>query len=277
MLTNPCYKGEWYTAPGVLAKNGPEALIDADTWERVQALRQHHRKRTRRPPTRFLLAGMVYCGECGGTMTARAPQEGMRYYGCNRGLRYGVCPAKHVPAEEVEGAALLLAKELLRDPGAARVYAEQTDRDELPKWQRELKRTEKALQDLGEEEDLARISYRKGVDSLGKYEKNLAEIATGREELEARQEQLSRLIGDRELREALFDRVDQIAQDFAAREEEATFDDWRKLLQKLDLRAVVTADDWGKRAGRRYDVTLEWAGEAFVRGEVPLASLQAVS
>jgi len=277
ILQNPCYKGEWQTAPGVLAKDPPPPLIDAPTWAQVQALRAHHRKRTRRPPSQFLLSGMVFCAECGGMMTARCPQEGVRYYGCNRGVNSHTCVAKHVPASDLEQRAWGLVEELAADPEAVAVYAERTEREELPRWRRELKRTQKGLEDLDFEDDAARIAYRKGVDTLATYEKNVNELRQERAELTAGHERLTRLIEDEELREAASGRAQEIVREIAGRADTLTFDERRKVLQRLAFRVVVNADDWSKRRDRHYQVHFEWMGEAFMRAEGVLASMQGQS
>jgi DNA invertase Pin-like site-specific DNA recombinase len=277
ILKHRCYKGDWQTAPGVPAKDPPEALVDPARWDRVQALRVQHRKRTRRPPSEFLLSGMVFCGECGGAMTARFPQEGVRYYACNRGVNHSLCPAKHMPAEPLERAAWELVEELARNPRAAAGYAERTESRELPKWQQELARTTKALDDLDFEEDTARIAHRKGVNTLEAYQKDLDEIRRGRAELKTRRAQLEALIGDAEARAAAVNRVEQVAAHLAGKLDSLDFQTQRKVVQQLAFRVVVNADDWSKRRGREYRVRIECAGEAFIRAEPPLAELQAQS
>jgi hypothetical protein len=277
ILRNPCYKGDWQTAPGVAAKHPPEALVDPARWDRVQALRAQHRKRTRRPPSAFLLSGMVFCGECGGAMTARFPQEGVRYYACNRGVNHCLCPAKHMPAGPLERAAWEMVEELARNPRAAASYAQRTESRELPKWQQELARTAKALDDLDFEEDAARIAYRKGVNTLEAYQKDLDEIREARAELKTRRTQLETLIGDAEARAAAVHRVEKVVTHLAGKLDSLDFQTQRKVLQQLAFRVVVNADDWSKRRGREYRVRIECAGETFVRAEPPLAELQAQS
>ena len=277
ILRHPCYKGDWQTAPGIAARSTPEALVDPARWNRVQALRAQHRKRTRRPPTAFLLSGMVFCGECGGAMTARFPQKGVRYYACNRGVNHCLCPAKHIPAEPLERAAWELVEELARNPRAAAEYAEHTENRELPKWEREVAQTDKALEDIDFEEDTARIAYRKGVNTLEAYQKDLGEIRRERAALQIRRTRLQALIGDAEARAAAIDRVGEIAAQLIERVDTLHFETQWKVLQQLAFRVTVTADDWAKRRGREYRVRIEWAGEAFVQDDVELAQMQAQS
>jgi len=273
ILAERRYMGVWETAEGVeaTAEARPEvvALVTPELFRQVQALRAHHRKRTRRPPSRFLLSGMVTCGDCGRGMTARAPRTDLRYYGCNTGIRSRGkdCPAKHVPAADLEAEVWGVIAELAANPERAQAMAEATERDNLPKWRREVKRTAKRLADLELEGNLARLAFRKGVDSLDTYAQNKQELEQEREDLEEQQHRLAALIEDEELRAATVDRVAEIAAQATGRVEGMDFAERRKLLQRLCVRVVVTADDWSRRRGRSYKVRLEFAGAAFLRSE----------
>ncbi len=96
------YVGEWFTAPGIPAKNPPPALIDARTFAKAQRSAKHRWHRRPRPTRPFILAGLVECGYCGHAMTTRAPRDPCRYYGCNWAMpgRGECAPARtSVPSE----------------------------------------------------------------------------------------------------------------------------------------------------------------------------------
>ena len=123
VLTNRRYLGETVH----LGKNYPgehEAIIDRQTWERVQTLldtnRTYRASQTRRKTT-AMLKGLVRCGHCGGAMhdtwTAGKARK-YRYYVCNKGTKIGMdsCPVKSVPAGEIENAVFQYLRSVFRSP-----------------------------------------------------------------------------------------------------------------------------------------------------------------
>lgn len=103
-------EAEWVTLP-------VPALVDAETWERTQAVLDTSRRR--RPggaPTAYLLSGLCVCGLCKGPVTGYSLRNagGRRYlyYACKRrrqGRLYNParhpqrsCPARHLPAGPVD-------------------------------------------------------------------------------------------------------------------------------------------------------------------------------
>lgn len=65
-------ESEWIVRP-------VEPIVDVDTWERVQA-RFRHRRTGRGGSPRFLLSGLLVCGECGGRLIVIGGTQ--RRYGC---------------------------------------------------------------------------------------------------------------------------------------------------------------------------------------------------
>ena len=99
------YVGEWFTAPGIPAKNPPPSLIDARTFAKAQRSAKHRWHRRPRPTRPFILAGLVECGYCGPRHDNASPPGTLSLLRVQLGDARGrgpVCPSKHVCAERVE-------------------------------------------------------------------------------------------------------------------------------------------------------------------------------
>jgi site-specific DNA recombinase len=86
------------------------AIVDADTWHKVQAVLEHNGRSSRvavRTPFDALLKGLLRCVPCGCAMTPAHTRRGVRryqYYTCVSAQKRGwhTCPSKSVPAGEIE-------------------------------------------------------------------------------------------------------------------------------------------------------------------------------
>jgi site-specific DNA recombinase len=86
------------------------AIVDVDTWHRVEDLLRRNGQRSRaaiRTPFDALLKGILRCGPCGCAMTPAHTRRGSRryqYYTCVGAQQRGwhTCPSKSVPAGEIE-------------------------------------------------------------------------------------------------------------------------------------------------------------------------------
>lgn len=80
LLSNPTVAGLFLT-DGVLTQAPWEAIIDRDTWDRVQQLRTSTIKR--RPiQRRHLLSGLLVCGRCGSNLRGGLHTKGPARYTC---------------------------------------------------------------------------------------------------------------------------------------------------------------------------------------------------
>lgn len=69
ILSNPGYLGAVVTRGGFVKSDQVEALVDLETWERVQAILNDPTRRTSPGPRRkHLLSGIAKCGTCGSRM-----------------------------------------------------------------------------------------------------------------------------------------------------------------------------------------------------------------
>jgi site-specific DNA recombinase len=128
MLTNPLYTGRVRYQGELFAGEQP-ALINTETWQRVQDLLAENRGAARRHKANHphaLLAGLVRCRPCGCAMTpARVVKRGGRryaYYVCTRAQTRGwdTCPSKSVPAAALERFVLQQLLELEAGPSDER-------------------------------------------------------------------------------------------------------------------------------------------------------------
>ena len=165
ILSNRAYIGE-YRYGDIVTPGGMPQIIDTDLFERVQNRRYAGKdKPTRRsasPDVDFLLTGKCICGCCKSTMrgTCGTGKSGRRfyYYAChNRQYKHGDCTKKPVRKEWLEQEVTRLTSEyILTDDViefiADRVVklqaAEQADKSMLRYYEKELKETQNALNNL---------------------------------------------------------------------------------------------------------------------------------
>jgi len=108
LLTSHAYIGKVHF-DGVVYDAEHSALVDQETWDRVQSLLKgapRHPGR-RGPRSLALFGGLLYCGPCDAAMTPTFSQKrGLRYryYVCHHAHRRGwaTCPSKSIPAVEIE-------------------------------------------------------------------------------------------------------------------------------------------------------------------------------
>jgi site-specific DNA recombinase len=205
LLTNVLYAGKVRYKDEV--HDGEQAaLIDADTFGRVQALLRSHGP-TLGPLSRHrftaLLKGLLHCVPCACAMTpAHTTRKGgqrYRYYTCVHAQKNGwqSCPSKSIPAAEIEQIVVEQIQRLGRDPLVLEnllAQVRQEDEARVAAWEGER---------LGLERDLLR--------GQGEVRKLLAEVGSGASgsgavthlaELQGRlgqiEQRLARLRGQRE-------------------------------------------------------------------------------
>lgn len=110
MLRNPAYVGERHYKGEHVGTGDWEPLIDRETWNSYIQMRSR-RKRAGdwSTATKHLLSGIVYCGVCGGRMTAR-PDHGTMTLACTTSW----CTSRKMADVEALVVAVALAR--LQDP-----------------------------------------------------------------------------------------------------------------------------------------------------------------
>lgn len=161
MLGMEIYTGIYRHEDEVYAETYPRIIDDA-LWERVQAIRNaHKRTKTRRGVTHYLLSGKVFCGECGGRMqgesgTGRNGEEHY-YYKCrDKKMRKNDCHSKAIRKGELEDIVYYACCDVL-DGGAIHALAEKilattqqafAESPMLDSFKAQLKDKEKAINNL---------------------------------------------------------------------------------------------------------------------------------
>lgn len=117
LLRNPVYRGERHYGEYVFQV---PALVDEETWERVQQRLDHNAERFGKTsfnnPENGLLSGLLVCGTCGGRMYHQTI-NGRRYYRCvNYGRRTNKCLGKMPRIEDLDGEVWGYLEDLLRNP-----------------------------------------------------------------------------------------------------------------------------------------------------------------
>ena len=102
------------------------AIVDVETWQKVQGL-DKKRKGEPGPPNKRLLTRLVYCGNCGERMSANGSSEARPRYSlkCTRNIRNGIKGNKKAPrcdepgiiANVVEAHVIRMVCEKLNTPG----------------------------------------------------------------------------------------------------------------------------------------------------------------
>ena len=120
-LENRTYIGE-YKSQGVIIKDGNPAIIDEDTFNRVQARKIKNRQAaaTGKAKVDYLLSTKLFCGECGGAMVGESGTSmtgrTYHYYKCTNAKRKKGCHKKAIKKEWIEKAVVSLTLNFVLNP-----------------------------------------------------------------------------------------------------------------------------------------------------------------
>jgi hypothetical protein len=133
-LVNPAYagtlvwgrSGHYHRNAGltpVRVESAFPALVDPDTYEAVQELLRSRGPKVMAPRTvssRYLLSGLLRCGECGAAMSGQPGKSGRYlYYVCATKTRVGrdICRSKPVPTNAMEDFVVGKVRDVLLEDG----------------------------------------------------------------------------------------------------------------------------------------------------------------
>lgn len=157
MLQRPIYTGRMNNA-GVLVSGRHKAIIDEDTFERVQK-EIAKRKEGRTPMGEYMLSGLIRCGICGGSVihvitSKRSGKYQYEYYACReqhirRRDRNNNCSLGYTQCKKLESAVVERLKHLSLNPDDVeaeiqRRAAEENDEGEI------IKQLETELENIDE-------------------------------------------------------------------------------------------------------------------------------
>lgn len=140
----------------VIIPNTQEAIIDMDTWERVQEIKKHRRRNTA-TGRQSIFSGLIYCGDCGSKLyfcAAKSVKENQEFYRCSAYKENrGSCSIHYIRNVALERMVLKLIREAAEyiteyEPIFLYLYGNNTSltRPTISKLQsRNLKRTKSAL------------------------------------------------------------------------------------------------------------------------------------
>ncbi len=104
-------KEDWIVVP-----NTHEAIIDKDTWNRVQNLLKRETKQLNLNENISIFAGFLKCGDCGRALTKKKGSDGRILYYCSSYTRYGksFCSPHKIYQEDLEAMLLCDLNAILR-------------------------------------------------------------------------------------------------------------------------------------------------------------------
>ena len=124
-LRNPRLAGHSVLKGHIVGVGSWEPILDSDTWELTRAMLGNRSKP--RAPRVALLAGILYCGNCGERMVTAASGQGKRIYRCPKRPGFHGCGRVSGNAEPIEEVVESYARARLDDPrvreGEARLRA----------------------------------------------------------------------------------------------------------------------------------------------------------
>ena len=242
----------------IVIKDAVPAIVDRQTWQRAQQMvkkRRRCRGGAGRVRNRWLLSGILRCGDCGNLYWGENKPKGKgygkkrivsKYYSCSGRRKHGavICSAKtHIQAEAIEGYVLeklqrlvLGDAECIEDAVEKFVQAtrvEQPDRTDVEKLTREMKEIDATVNALTLNIDPANLSLLNG---------KLTELRQRKEHLEAELQQAreSHAHADQaELRQWALDRISGLADAIAGRRD----DEMRKVIASYVERIELKPSD----------------------------------
>jgi site-specific DNA recombinase len=271
LLTNVIYAGK-VRYKDEIHDGEQAALIDADTFGRVQALLRSHGP-TLGPPSlhRFtsLLKGLLRCVPCDCAMTpAHTTRKGgqrYRYYTCVNAQKRGWdnCPSKSIPAAEIEQVVVEQIQRLGRDPLVLEnmlTQVRQEDEARVTEWESERLGLERDL--LRGQSEARRLLTEVGAGASGGVVTRLAELQGRLGQIEQR---LARLRGQMEALQQ--ERLDEAA---ATQALSGLIPAWERMTpdeQGRVVRLLVSRVDYDGKQGKA-SITFHPLGLKTLAGEM---------
>ncbi|MBI4672794.1 MAG: recombinase family protein [Chloroflexi bacterium] len=267
ILTNEVYAGTWRygidTSEQTKRENWESvsvsvpAIIDRETWERVQAQRTRSKELAKRNVKRdYLLRGMIHCGLCGyyyagNSIRKNILGEWIRYY---RDEWYkvrhintdGRCANKSIRADAIEADVWDEIRELFQD--LDRLWndlkaAQREEDDQLGHIHEKIEITDEFIRKAERDADKT-ASALKEAEKGGAVYKSLkrdeAEVNARLEELNKQREKLMTQLGERKITDESIEAIMEYARNVRAGIDNATFEDKRRTLETLDVQVTIT-------------------------------------
>ena len=220
------------------------AILSTEEW---QKLRERQRIRGESPRGRahsseYLLSGIAKCGHCGGPMVGKAGcsykgKQYRNYYCSNATKSKGLCSTYNGnAAAKLENAILEYMGEF-SDPIRVRLYLAITEKQDAEKYEVELKQIDKRLAEM-ETQFLSQLDglLKRKVLTEQEFAKANETARSQKADLEARKEELSKLLSQAKASEAMIEKVPTAIKTF-----EEAFKSLETREQKAQLQTILKA------------------------------------
>ena len=221
------------------------AIIDPETWKRVQGQLRHNLERAQRntTPRRYLLRSLLVCGRCGRRMVGSWSQQGGRYICALRYPRYapGACSGRSLSASTTEQTVWEHVQALLADPDVLRQQYEQGRGDPAVDVEAEHERVrlERKLSALDREKKRLVDAYQTGVIELDELAERRQRLSEQGQLLRTRVEEIEQQRLDRSAELRLLEGVDAFCASIRDAMAAPSFEVKQKVLQLVLQRIVV--------------------------------------
>jgi site-specific DNA recombinase len=102
MLASPRISGQRAHHGEIVATALWPGIISAADGAAIRAVLANPERRTNKAARRYLLGGILACGQCGERLVARPRSGGQRRYACARGPGFSGCGKTYINADQVE-------------------------------------------------------------------------------------------------------------------------------------------------------------------------------
>jgi site-specific DNA recombinase len=190
------------------------AIVDPETWERVQGQLRQNLARAQRntTPRRYLLRSLLVCGRCGRRMVGSWSKQGGRYLCAIRYPRYapGACTGRSLSAATIEQTVWEHVQALLADPEVLRQQYEQGHGDPAVdiRAEHERARLERKLTALDREKTRLVDAYQAEIIELAELAERRQRLTEQGQLLRARVQEITQQRLDRAAELRLLEGVD---------------------------------------------------------------------
>lgn len=240
-------KEEWIAVP-------VPPLISQQEWKELQKVMERIRKGKRGiKVNRYILSGILYCGECGATMhgTPGKGKKGQtyRYYTCsNRHLteadrKYSrqACNSQYYRADHIERAVWEKVKEWLVDPEAMVRDLQSEKTAQTTQHEREnLYEQDKSLE---KEKERVFTAYRHGIIDFSDFSKAMEEINRARESVRKRLEEIETIEESKRKLEKETKTLRSLAEEVISRIDDLSDQEIEQVIKMLVNKITVYKDD----------------------------------
>ena len=230
MLNNEIYTGNMVWGhnskrglPPVRADNACPAIVDQETFRRVQSLlreRSFARVHPQRISSQYLLSGLARCGHCGKALIGLEAKSGkFSYYVCGTLIRKGAksCPSRYLNARKLEELVIDKIKEHVLTPAnltrLAKMVTEELNTN-VATYETEIGTINSAILDATARLDRLYDALETGKISLDVLAPRIRELKERQEKLQARKDELHMFLTGEKAEVATQQEVAECAADF---------------------------------------------------------------